>query len=626
MIKFCFYLTSAATLMLPVFHGPDAIAAASERRLVLNPYESVDWERAGHHKGNFHCHTTVSDGRGAPHQMVDEYRRQGFTVLTLSDHHGVTFPWTEFDQFEPSALARRRAADGRIDPLEEFQNRDPDELGMVAIPGGELAANHDYLSLFSDFAGRGDDLDTLLTDLGNHSDRGLSILPHPALHWPRDFGPKPGIRVPLTPALRQVTRGDFSVEAWFRVVDSSRSVLLGNHDAGREGVLNLKIQTWINEVRLTLRPGSGGERVDMLLPADEFGIRMRDREWHHVAAVRREGMIYVYLNGVELGSHPDTAKGFDLEGEELYIGRDARVGVTKFNGDIDNLRLWTRGLTPDEVSMLALENENATFPERTGLLAEYLFEPNGESPEASDFVADTASHAEGPFHGEVMGGGFHTENVAHPLRAAGLSTRAMSFDFPYPESVYPAAVEFYKGLFDRHTHLIGVEVVNGSRARRDYGLDRELWDRLLIHFMPDRPVWGFAHDDAHTLGSVGRDWIVFPLGDIDLEPVRTAMLSGAFYFPTVQFNEGEPAAERTPLIDSIVHDQAGGILTIQASVEGEPLQDDAYRWIADGEEVATGPTLNYRTVEGIGGYVRAEMTGSGGITHTNPFGFKSGNE
>ena len=53
------------------------------------------------------------------------------------------------------------------------------------------------------------------------------------------------------------------------------------------------------------------------------------------------------------------------------------------------------------------------------------------------------------------------------------------------------------------------------------------------------------------------------------------------------------------------------------------LPDDQGKWISMGEVVHVGPVLNYKTVEGLGNYVRAELTGKGGTSFTNPFGLQA---
>jgi len=79
--------------------------------------------------------------------------------------------------------------------------------------------------------------------------------------------------------------------------------------------------------------------------------------------------------------------------------------------------------------------------------------------------------------------------------------------------------------------------------------------------------------------------------------------------------------DRTPRIERIVHDTAAGRIAITATVASQAVPENACVWIADGRVVHTGLTLDYRSVSGIGAYVRAEITGDGGTAFTNPFGF-----
>lgn len=43
-------------------------------------------------KGNFHCHTTESDGRLAPADVVKFYKDRGYNILSITDHRTVTPP------------------------------------------------------------------------------------------------------------------------------------------------------------------------------------------------------------------------------------------------------------------------------------------------------------------------------------------------------------------------------------------------------------------------------------------------------------------------------------------------------------------------------------------------------
>ncbi len=49
------------------------------------------------YKGNIHCHTTVSDGRLTPSQVVELYKSNGYHFLAISDHDVFSDYGSEFD-------------------------------------------------------------------------------------------------------------------------------------------------------------------------------------------------------------------------------------------------------------------------------------------------------------------------------------------------------------------------------------------------------------------------------------------------------------------------------------------------------------------------------------------------
>ncbi len=101
---------------------------------IRNPYDQVDWARDGRFLANFHTHTTGSDGGLLPHDAIDHYRNLGYSILAITDHNAVTYPWEKLDTLEPSAGARDRFAAGKLESAAlDYENRDPAELGMIAI-------------------------------------------------------------------------------------------------------------------------------------------------------------------------------------------------------------------------------------------------------------------------------------------------------------------------------------------------------------------------------------------------------------------------------------------------------------------------------------------------------------
>ncbi|MFW6060230.1 MAG: PHP domain-containing protein [Phycisphaeraceae bacterium] len=133
-------------------------------RITLNPYEDVDWAQHERHYGNFHTHTTESDGRQTPADVIDAYHQIGHDVLALTDHDTVTWPWRDF-------------------------GRDPEALGMIAVPGNELSRHHHTLSLFSEFETDIEDHEVAIQAVDERG--GVSVLAHPGRYWQLEEGQVP---------------------------------------------------------------------------------------------------------------------------------------------------------------------------------------------------------------------------------------------------------------------------------------------------------------------------------------------------------------------------------------------------------------------------------------------------
>lgn len=559
------------------------VAVAADTVLVLNPYENVDWDRVSHFKINLHTHTTESDGNMSPNQVIDEYHKRGYNGLAITDHNRTTWPWTDF-------------------------GRDPQALGMVAIPGNELSRHHHTLSLFSNYETDATDIDVALAGVARAG--GMATLCHPAMHWVGGYG-TPGLRVSLVPVLRSVTRGDFTVAAWFRTTDAGRHILLGNYSTKHDGALNLELHTE-NRVRVFMQPHGKGKIFDLNISADDLTIDTRDGQWHHLAGVRYEGTVYLYLDGELAGQRTDSAGAFELQGKDFFIGRDDRTGDTALNGDLFQANLWQRALTAEEVGKIV-----AGVPVSTeGLLAAYAC--------SETVLADAASHPQGPFPAEVAEiAPKMNSDVPDVLQRENKTHHALHFGTgDFPKLVPDAVVENYAALFKRHPYLVGMEILNCTRPLKEYPLDRGLWDGLLTTLMPERPVWGLAVDDMHSIQHMGGNWIVVPADQLDVNTARNALETGRYYFSSIRY-EGleEPDAAGTPIIENVICDEMEKQITIMATVSGKPLADSAYTWVSNGNSIHTGPKLSYGNNPRVGTYARVEIKDAGGISYSNPFGF-----
>lgn len=81
-------------------------------------------------------------------------------------------------------------------------------------------------------------------------------------------------------------------------------------------------------------------------------------QWHHVAAVSTATSARVYFDGVERCSVAIAGTLVYERGPDLWVGRQGRGNLDyDFDGNIDELRLYTRALSPAEVTALAQGHE-----------------------------------------------------------------------------------------------------------------------------------------------------------------------------------------------------------------------------------------------------------------------------
>lgn len=127
-------------------------------RLVLNPYERVDWDSYGQYKANLHAHTLESDGFLEVWEVIEEYHSRGYHILSITDHDDMrysrpTWPWQAYGM-------------------------DPEKLGMLAVKGNELSFQHHIGSYFSNYYGyRQGSVDESLRNIGEEG--GLAVFFHP---------------------------------------------------------------------------------------------------------------------------------------------------------------------------------------------------------------------------------------------------------------------------------------------------------------------------------------------------------------------------------------------------------------------------------------------------------------
>jgi hypothetical protein len=184
----------------------------------------------------------------------------------------------------------------------------------------------------------------------------------------------------------------------------------------------------------------------------------------------------------------------------------------------------------------------------------------------------------------------------------------------------PTYIQKYVDLFEADASCVGMEIMN--RKDNETVTDRILWDNILQELAPDKLVWGFSDDDSHINTEIGISFNMFVMKSNTAENVMDAMKNGKFYavgrVAKIELGEDFYGVGLFPSISSIEIDNEIGEITIS----GENV--DKIVWISDGYEIVTTngdvSTINLNERKDVlGSYVRAYLTGPGGIAFTQPF-------
>ncbi len=120
------------------------------------------------------------------------------------------------------------------------------------------------------------------------------------------------------------------------------------------------------------------------------------------------GEMNMYVNGVLIGSDNHIGSGILIDtGNPMYLGRDGNIGSKKFEGELDEVRIYNKALTVEEVNAQLCTELTGT---EDGLVAYYDFN-NIASLNTGTTIPDLAPQ-DGNNNGTIRNGG--AANVSYP--------------------------------------------------------------------------------------------------------------------------------------------------------------------------------------------------------------------
>ena len=140
-----------------------------------------------------------------------------------------------------------------------------------------------------------------------------------------------------------------TVEAWCKsdVTDNNYRRIISKDQVGVQGAWILYVYN--SDLYWQTHDGSWNYAT--------YGSYSEDTNWHHIVGTLRNGTITLYLDGVSVASGAGVGALDDADNEEIVIGADSDTASPEheWNGQIANVKIYNRGLSPTEV----LHNYNA---------------------------------------------------------------------------------------------------------------------------------------------------------------------------------------------------------------------------------------------------------------------------
>jgi hypothetical protein len=195
------------------------------------------------------------------------------------------------------------------------------------------------------------------------------------------------------------------------VEDSSANAFgFANHTGTASAWVNINSFSAENNILAKRDSGNPGNRHWMLLVDTSKNIKfyiyntdsnqqtvtsstvLNANQWYHIAVTLTTSDVKIYINGVEDTTASSTYSTIQNDGADLQIGRRGKnTGHNYFNGSIDQVRIFSKALSSDEVATLYAETacvyecttDTVNYPSGTTPVAYYKLDNSAEDETGS---------------------------------------------------------------------------------------------------------------------------------------------------------------------------------------------------------------------------------------------------
>jgi len=149
---------------------------------------------------------------------------------------------------------------------------------------------------------------------------------------------------------------DYTIETWIKGVGTTKNII----DWGVAGVgqVSLKIHS-DGTIRFNLYDGSNDRNAYSV-------ATVNDDQWHHVVATRNGNNMQIYIDGLASGTpSTDPINDINPNSNTMKVGTRFDAGDAWFNGMIDDLQIYNRSLTAEQIQTFYQNKTNILVNQET---------------------------------------------------------------------------------------------------------------------------------------------------------------------------------------------------------------------------------------------------------------------